>query len=86
MIKNGTRRRLNKSQNRRIRHIEEQHEQTIERTGNSIENIETSEYQLLEKKKKEYYEEMIDNNRNNPSEMWKTLKEIIRGKMEKNIK
>lgn len=29
--------------------------------------------------KKEYYENMIDSNKNNPTTMWKTLKEIIRG-------
>lgn len=29
---------------------------------------------------------MIDNNRNNPTEIWKTLKEVIRGKAERNIR
>lgn len=34
---------------------------------------------LIREKKKEYYENMIDSNKENPTSMWKTLKEIIRG-------
>lgn len=34
---------------------------------------------LIRTKKKEYYENMIDHNKGNPTSMWKTLKEIIRG-------
>lgn len=34
---------------------------------------------LIKTKKKEYYENMIDLNKENPTSMWKTLKEIIRG-------
>ena len=34
---------------------------------------------LIRTKKKEYYENMIDFNKENPTTMWKTLKEIIRG-------
>jgi len=34
---------------------------------------------LIRTKKKEYYENMIDHNKENPTSMWKTLKEIIRG-------
>lgn len=34
---------------------------------------------VIRDKKKEYYENMIDSNKNNPTTMWKTLKEIIRG-------
>src|SRR5436190_4025821 len=34
---------------------------------------------LIRDKKKEYYENMIDLNKENPTSMWKTLKEIIRG-------
>ena len=34
---------------------------------------------LIRAKKKEYYENMIDFNKENPTTMWKTLKEIIRG-------
>lgn len=34
---------------------------------------------LIRTKKKEYYENMIDHNSSNPTAMWKSLKEIIRG-------
>lgn len=34
---------------------------------------------LIRAKKKEYYENMIDNNRSDPTKMWKTLKELIKG-------
>ena len=34
---------------------------------------------LIKKKKKEYYEDKIDDNKENPTDMWKTLKELIRG-------
>lgn len=34
---------------------------------------------LIRKKKKEYFENMIDDNKNDPTLMWKTLKEVIRG-------
>ncbi|XP_070169431.1 uncharacterized protein PF3D7_1120000-like [Polyergus mexicanus] len=34
---------------------------------------------LIKTKKKEYYENMIDLNKENPTSMWKTLNEIIRG-------
>lgn len=34
---------------------------------------------LIRTKKKEYYERMIDQNSNNPTSMWKSLKEVIRG-------
>jgi len=34
---------------------------------------------LIREKKKEYYENMIDHSKENPTTMWKTLKEIIRG-------
>lgn len=34
---------------------------------------------IIKKKKKEYYENMIDNNKNDPVRMWKTLKKVIRG-------
>lgn len=34
---------------------------------------------IIRKKKKEYYENMIDDNKNDPVLMWKTLKEVIRG-------
>lgn len=34
---------------------------------------------LIKAKKKEYYENMIDYNKSNPTEMWKTLKELIKG-------
>lgn len=34
---------------------------------------------LIRKGKKEYYEKMIDDNKNDPVLMWKTLKEVIRG-------
>lgn len=34
---------------------------------------------LIKEKKKEYYENMIDCNKNDPTKMWKTLKELIRG-------
>lgn len=34
---------------------------------------------LIRTKKKEYYKRMIDQNSNNPTSMWKSLKEIIRG-------
>ncbi|KMQ82957.1 hypothetical protein RF55_21353, partial [Lasius niger] len=34
---------------------------------------------LIKKKKKEYYEDRIDGNKENPTDMWKTLKELIRG-------
>lgn len=34
---------------------------------------------LIRKKKKEYYENRIDCNKNDPTKMWKTLKELIRG-------
>jgi len=34
---------------------------------------------LIRVKKKEYYENIIDLNKNNPSSMWKSLKEIIKG-------
>ncbi|XP_070154026.1 uncharacterized protein [Polyergus mexicanus] len=37
---------------------------------------------LIKTKKKEYYENMIDLNKENPTSMWKTLKEIIRGEPE----
>lgn len=40
----------------------------------------------IKNKKKKYYEEMIDNNKNNPTEMWKALKEVVRGKPERNIR
>lgn len=33
---------------------------------------------LIREKKKEYYENMIDDNKDDPAKMWKTLKEIIR--------
>jgi len=34
---------------------------------------------LIRVTKKKYYEKMIDRNKGNPTAMWKTLKEIIRG-------
>jgi hypothetical protein len=34
---------------------------------------------IIRTKKKEYYENMIDDNKNDPVLMWKTLKEVIRG-------
>jgi hypothetical protein len=34
---------------------------------------------LIRVKKKEYYENMIDDNKENPTNMWKALKEILRG-------
>lgn len=34
---------------------------------------------LIRNKKKEYYEIMIDNNKNDPVMMWKTLKGVLRG-------
>lgn len=34
---------------------------------------------MMREKKKEYYENMIDYNKNDPTKMWKTLKELIRG-------
>ena len=34
---------------------------------------------LIKKKKKEHYENVIDHNKNNPTSMWKALKEVIRG-------
>lgn len=34
---------------------------------------------LIKNKKKEYNEKMIDQNKNDPTTMWKTLKEVIRG-------
>lgn len=34
---------------------------------------------LIRKEKKAYYENMIDNNKNDPVMMWKTLKKVIRG-------
>ncbi|XP_071579880.1 uncharacterized protein, partial [Temnothorax nylanderi] len=34
---------------------------------------------LIRAKKKEYYENMVDNNRRDPTKMWKTLKELIKG-------
>jgi len=34
---------------------------------------------LIRVMKKKYYENMIDRNKGNPTAMWKTLKEIIRG-------
>ncbi|KMQ86555.1 rna-directed dna polymerase from mobile element jockey-like protein [Lasius niger] len=41
---------------------------------------------MIRNKKKAYYEVMIDSNKNNPSEMWKTLKEVINGKRIQNDK
>lgn len=35
---------------------------------------------LIREKKKEYYEAMIDNNRYDPTNMWKVLKELVKGK------
>lgn len=35
---------------------------------------------MIREKKKEYYEAMIDNNRDDPTNMWKVLKEIVKGK------
>lgn len=34
---------------------------------------------LIREKKKEYYETMIDNNRDDPTNMWKVLKELVKG-------
>jgi len=34
---------------------------------------------LIRTKKKEFYEDMLDRNKNDPTTMWKTLKEVIRG-------
>lgn len=36
---------------------------------------------IIRDKNKKYYENMIDSNKNNPTIMWKTLKEIIRGEL-----
>lgn len=35
---------------------------------------------IIREKKKEYYEAMIDNNRDDPTNMWKVLKELVKGK------
>lgn len=37
---------------------------------------------LIREKKKEYCENMIESNKENPTKMWKTLKELIRGEKE----
>lgn len=34
---------------------------------------------IIREKKKEYYENMIDNNRDDPTNMWKVLKELVKG-------
>jgi len=34
---------------------------------------------IIRRRKKEYYEMMIDDNKNDPALMWKTLKDVIRG-------
>lgn len=34
---------------------------------------------LIRENKKEYYEKMIDDNKKDPTKMWKTLKEVIKG-------
>ncbi|KAK2577728.1 hypothetical protein KPH14_000803, partial [Odynerus spinipes] len=34
---------------------------------------------IIREKKKEYYEAMIDNNRDDPTNMWKVLKELVKG-------
>jgi len=41
---------------------------------------------LIKVKKKKYYENMIDRNKGDPTAMWKTLKEIIRGEPSGNMK
>jgi len=41
---------------------------------------------LIKVNKKEYYENMIDRTKGNPTAIWKTLKEIIRGEPSGNMK
>lgn len=38
---------------------------------------------LIKDKKKKYYEKTIDNNKGDPSLMWKTLKKLIQGESTK---
>lgn len=57
----------------RARHTDEEQDWTrFKRERNNV-------VKLIKVKKKVYYENMIDNSKNNPTKMWKTLKEIIKG-------
>lgn len=50
-----------------------------EQNWQQFKNKRNAVVKLIKIKKKEYYENKIDQNKNNPTSMWKTLKEVIRG-------
>lgn len=50
-----------------------------EQNWQQFKNKRNAVVKLIKIKKKEYYENKIDQNKDNPTSMWKTLKEVIRG-------